>query len=380
MTRLFWRCFTGAYLIQAMLAVGFLFPVVLSAQGYSIGAIGWSMSALNLAAILSRPAGGWVTEKWGFSGALLLAGVLSIAATGLMWLVPGLSGMISFRLGLGMAGGIAMVAISTFQGLVIPESQRGPLFAILGIAYVLPQITVIPVGEWLLNRHLDAQYLIIPALLTIVAALAGRGLPSPESLREDEKKEDWGSWTDCLNTSGVWAMVLTLASFSVLNSTTLQYLSLPVREKGLSASLFYTVNASTCIALRIFGGSLIKDVPRYLLGCVSIMIMSIALICALQADTSLTLVLSAVGYACGMGFGFPVMLALIPDVFPPRLMPKGSSIGMLSMDLGFALSPLMIGALSTYFDTSGAMRTIALSQLVIAPSALILWRKSRRSR
>ncbi|NCC97939.1 MAG: MFS transporter, partial [Synergistales bacterium] len=154
------------------------------------------------------------------------------------------------------------------------------------------------------------------------------------------------------------------------------FLSLPVREKGLPASLFYTVNAVTCIVLRVFGGQFIKNIPRYLLGCVSIMIMAVALTGALEANTSLTLTLSAVGYGCGMGFGFPVMLALIPDVFPPRLMPKGSSIGMLSMDLGFALSPLIIGALSVYLGTPGAMRAIAWGQLVIAPTALILWKIS----
>lgn len=376
MKRLFWRCFTGAYLIQAMLAVGFLFPIILASRGYSIGAIGWSMSALNLAAILSRPIGGWATERWGFSGALLLAGVLSVVSTGFIWAVPGLSGMISFRVGLGMVGGIAMVAISTFQGLVIPESQRGPLFAILGIAYVLPQITVVPLGEWLLNQNLEIAYLLLPAILTVTATLAGRGLPSPESLRQDQDRDDWGGWGDCIKTSGIWAMVLTLASFSILNSTTLQFLSLPVREKGLPASLFYTVNAVTCIVLRVFGGQFIKNIPRYLLGCVSIMIMAVALTGALEANTSLTLTLSAVGYGCGMGFGFPVMLALIPDVFPPRLMPKGSSIGMLSMDLGFALSPLIIGALSVYLGTPGAMRAIAWGQLVIAPTALILWKIS----
>lgn len=376
MNGLFWRCFTGAYLIQAMLAAGFLFPIILVARGYSIGAIGWSMSALNVAAILSRPIGGWATERWGFSGALMLAGALSIVATGLIWIVPGLSGMISFRAGLGMVGGIAMVAISTFQGLVIPESQRGPLFAILGIAYVLPQITVVPLGEWFLNRNLEVPYLLIPAMLTVAATVAGRGLPSPESLRQDKDRDDWGGWGECLDTPGIWAMVLTLASFSILNSTTLQFLSLPVREKGLSVSLFYTVNATTCVVLRVFGSQLIKDIPRYLLGCISITVMALALTGALAADSSSTLVLAAVGYGCGMGFGFPVMLALIPDVFPPRLMPKGSSIGMLSMDLGFALSPLIIGALSGYLGTPGAMRAIAWAQLVIAPTALILWKIS----
>ena len=378
MSALFWRCFTGAYLIQAMLAVGFLFPVVLSSQGYSIGAIGWSMSALNLAAVVSRPLGGWTTERWGFSGALFAAGALSLVVTALIWVIPGLPGMISFRAGLGMVGGVAMVAISTFQGLVIPEEKRGPLFAIMGIAYVLPQITVVPLGEWLLNRDMEISYLIIPAVLTVLAALMGRGLPSPESLRQDEEKEDWGSWADCFGTTGVWAMILTLVSFSVLNSTTLQFLSLPVREKGLSASLFYTVNAVTCVALRVFGSELIKDVPRYLLGCVSITVMAVALTGALAADSSFTLILAAMGYGLGMGFGFPVMLALIPDVFPPRLMPKGSSVGMLSMDLGFALSPLIIGTLSAYFGTPGAMRAIAWAQLVIAPTALILWRISRK--
>ncbi len=380
MTFLFWRCFTGAYLIQAMLAVGFLYPVVLEKMGYSMGAIGVAMSLLNVSAIASRPIGGWATEKKGFGGCLLLSGAISVLATACLWLIPGLPGVISFRIGLGAVGGISMVAISTLQGLVIPESQRSRLFAILGVAYVLPQLTVIPAGEWLLNRDMASLYLLLPVGLTLAAAVAGRGLPQPSAVRTDGNGSDWGSWTDCLRTPGIWAMVMTLASFSIMNSTTLQYLALPVREKGLSASLFFTVNAGTCVFLRVVGNSIAERIPRPVMGPLCITVMATALTGALRAESSCSLVLCAVGYGLGMGFGFPTMLALIPDVFPPRLMPKGSSIGMLAMDLGFALSPLAIGGLSSLLDMSGAMTAMAGAQFFLAPLSMLLWRLAKKQK
>lgn len=373
----FWRCFLAAYFIQAMLAAGFLFPVVLSAEGYSMSAIGWAMALLNLTAIASRPLGGWATEKKGFKGCLMLSGALSLIATAALWLIPGLPGALTFRIVLGAVGGIAMVAVSTLQGLVIPEKQRGRLFAIMGIAYVIPQLTVIPVGEWLLDGGRTWLYLMLPMLLTLSASAVSRGLPAPEDLRDElDRSEPWGSWRECLSTPGTLAMIITLTSFSIMNSTTLQYLPLAIRGKGLSASLFFTVNAGTCVILRSFGTSIVDKIPRPILGTVCITIMASALTAALRASSQTGLALCAVAYGIGMGYGFPVMIALIPDVYPPRLMPKGSSMGMLAMDLGFALSPLAIGAISSSLGLERAMLSMAWAQYAIAPAGLLMWREA----
>jgi len=46
-----------------------------------------------------------------------------------------------------------------------------------------------------------------------------------------------------------------------------------------------------------------------------------------------------------MGIGFPTLLALVPDVFPFSLRPKGVAVSFFAMDLGWIVSPLLVGGL-----------------------------------
>lgn len=382
---LFIKCFSAAYMVQAMLAAGFMYPIVLRGNGFSMNTIGWAMALFNMAAIASRPFGGWATERYGFGKSLLIAGGLSVISTAAIWQITGFSGIVIFRIGLGIASSIGMVVVSTLQGLVIPEKLRGRLFAVMGMAYILPQLTIVPLSEWLLNADMDWIYLLLPMILMVGAALTGLKMPSPEILngQDEDNDQEWGNWSECLKTPGTLPMVMTLATFALLNSSMLQYLPLEARERGLSASLFFMFNATTCIVFRTFGKSLMDIIPRPLLGGICTSVMALSLIMAMTADGPVGFALCAVSYGCGMGLGFPVMLALIPDVFPPKLMPKGSSLGMLAFDAGFLVSPIIIAQLSNLMSLGNALSCIAGIVLFLVPLNSIKWwhlkRLSRQS-
>ena len=83
------------------------------------------------------------------------------------------------------------------------------------------------------------------------------------------------------------------------------------------------------------------------------------------ADSHTTFASGGLLYGTFMGIGFPVILALAPDIFPPHLIPKGVSIGMLVMDAGFIIAPVFAGYLGQGFGLGVVFTMIGVGATMI---------------
>jgi MFS family permease len=103
---------------------------------------------------------------------------------------------------------------------------------------------------------------------------------------------------------------------------------------------------------------------RALLSGLSIAWMGLWMIVALFVRGNGWVALCGVLYGLGMGWGFPVLLALVPDMVPRELRPKGVSVAFFAMDAGWILVPLVVGGMGTFFGPAGGMLPLGILGLV----------------
>ena len=84
---------------------------------------------------------------------------------------------------------------------------------------------------------------------------------------------------------------------------------------------------------------------------------------------------SGILFGISHGLDFPAISALVPDVIPPRLLPKGSVLYLLSNDLPPILLPLILGAVPESVGMKGVLSGIGIAALVLWPFIYwVMWR------
>ena len=343
------------YVVQGYMALFFLYPLALSRQGVDLVRTGWLMSGFFLATTLVRPLGSLCAERLGVRRTLLLSGLgMGVASLGLV-LPWGFPGILASRLLQGACYGVFMVGLTAYQALVIPPDIRGAAFALVSVGYVMPQITVVPGADFLLSRGWLGAYL-MQAPLWGFACAASAFLVPPGLARGRRSDEAWGSWKDLRGLRGLWPLLGSLLLFALVNATALQYLPSLSGEKGLSASRFIVGIALAALGVRLGGRRLMDSCPkRMTLMGGSVLLMGGMGLAALGAGSDGILLVCGLLYGVGMGFGFPVVLALIPDLIPPNLRPKGVALAFFAMDGGWILAPLLVGLLGKGLGLAGAI-------------------------
>ena len=343
------------FFINAFLTLFFLFPAALQRQAMPLSLIGWVMGVGSVGALLSRPIGSTMTETLGLIRSLLVLCLgLIVVSIPLIW-ARTFWPLFFLRAGGGFLFGMAVVTLTTYQAFAIPVKQRGSTFAWIGIAYVAPQLVVLPLAEWFVTRGRIDLYMGLAPLFALLTFLFALALPPPPAAADKDRspaapqETPWGSWADILVIPGFWALVLATFTFAMLNGTTLQYLPAFIKDQGLIASSFLVVNSATALTVRLFAYRLMDRLNRPLAIGLILTGMGTALFLLHWADSHAAFIAGGLLYGMFMGIGFPIILALAPDIFPPRLMPKGVSISMLAMDAGFVLAPIFAGYLGQRF-------------------------------
>ena len=343
------------FFINAFLTLFFLFPAALQRQAMPLSLIGWVMGVGSVGALLSRPIGSTMTETLGLIRSLLVLCLgLIVVSIPLIW-ARTFWPLFFLRAGGGFLFGMAVVTLTTYQAFAIPVKQRGSTFAWIGIAYVAPQLVVLPLAEWFVTRGRIDLYMGLAPLFALLTFLFALALPPPPAAADKDRspaapqETPWGSWADILVIPGFWALVLATFTFAMLNGTTLQYLPAFIKDQGLIASSFLVVNSATALTVRLFAYRLMDRLNRPRAIGLILTGMGRALFLLHWADSHAAFIAGGLLYGMFMGIGFPIILALAPDIFPPRLMPKGVSISMLAMDAGFVLAPIFAGYLGQRF-------------------------------
>jgi len=368
--RIFFYSLLVTFFINAFITIFFLLPAALQQQAMPLSLIGWLMGVASIGSLLSRPLGSYMTERVGIKRSLLiLCLALTAISLPLIWERTFLS-LFIIRAAMGSLFGMAIIALMAYQALIVPVKQRGSIYAWIGVAYVAPGLTVIPPAEFFITKgRLDLYLGMAPlfALLTFVFIFTLPNVPSPAGRNAPPaaaKGMAWGKWRDIISVPGFWPLLLATFTFAMINGTTLQYIPAFMISKGLAASIFLVTNAGTALILRIFTYRLMDHMNRPRAIGLILAGMGMALFLLRWADSHTAFTFGGLLYGTFMGIGFPIILALVPDIFPPHLIPKGVSIGMLAMDAGLILSPVLAGYLGQSFGLGVVFTIIGVGAML----------------
>ena len=364
----------ATYLVQAYVAVFFLYPVALRQEGISLAMVGGLLGAYFGATTLGRPLGGLLVERLGVRWALILAGGgLVLATTPMLW-VRAVGPLLFLRGGMGLFYGVAMVAVTAYQTAAIPAAVRGKVFAWIGVAYVLPQITVMPLGDFFLTRGWTWEYLALAPALALGCLLASM-FSSDLPVASGPRHREWGSWRELFRVKPFFFVLGSVAVFGLVNSSTLQYLGAAAAEKGLSPSAFFVANATSALAMRLLGSRVLDRFPRGVLSGIMSALMGSVLSLLPLVESNLWLGCLGLLYGVGMGFGFPVQLALAPDFVPWRLLPKGVAGSFFVMDLAWIVTTVGAALLGTRWGVEETLAGVGGFGLV--GGLLVTWMAMR---
>ena len=342
--RLLFLTVLGTLAVQAYATHFFYLPIALARIGFSPAATGLLLSVFPLATTVARPAGSFLAERWGVRRSFLLAACLLVIFSLPMAFSRSFPGLLLLRVLTGTAYGLCMVALTAFQAMGIPEAGRGSAFSWIAAGYVLPQLFLLPLLDGIFAFGFTAPYFwIIPLLATGCGLVAWVTPDLPRRLVEGKKA--WGTWAEVRGTPFLSSLLISWVLFALANSAGLQFIPALLSERGMTPSVFIVSLATTSLVVRLAANRLMDRLPRKRLTGVSIGLIGLGTLLALGCRSNVSLGAVGVLYGLGMGIGFPTLLALVPDVFPFMLRPKGVAASFFAMDLGWIVSPLLVGGL-----------------------------------
>ena len=167
----------------------------------------------------------------------------------------------------------------------------------------------------------------------------------------------------------------TMFIFAFVNASTLQYLPTLLSMKGFPASIFIVPNAAAAILLRLATFRIMDRVNRKLLIGPVLAAMGLVLAFLPFAPGRGWYVAGGIIYGINMGMCFPIILALMPDIFPERLRPKGISLCFFAIDLGFILSPFFLGYGGQIIGLGNILSITGILGLIGGTFLFFAWRR-----
>jgi len=349
---------------------------------------GWIIGIYSLAAMLIRPLGGWLLENYGIRKILVWSGILSFAgcslffssesaalllfgralggaAFGIYFREPALLLLIGRALS-GAAFGIYSMGLFSHQALCVSEKRRGAMFSLLVVGSILPMGLVAPLGEYFLYNSQYMIYLAVGPVLSVLCCFFGARVDITATAATQESaaasmagEKKWGSYSGLFSSRSFLFLILTGTVIALVDSLIIT-LSLLTVEKGLTVSYFFASVSVTALIVRLPGASLLNALPRVPLLAPCGILMSLAMILVSFISSNAVLLLGGILFGAGLGAGWPMYHALNSDLLEPLLRPKGTATALLLYDIGFFMTPLIVGYFLPRFGTTWTFAAIAL--------------------
>ncbi|MCF7936332.1 MAG: MFS transporter [Synergistales bacterium] len=355
----------------------YLLASFLELNGVAAQTAGLIVGAYFTTSTIFRPFSGAVTERLGLRRTLLAASALCGIGALVMLVASGsIPALFASRLITGGGFSLFLVALTTYQGYAVPLHIRGSFYAVVSIGSIAPLFFVAPVSEFLLETGRTVGYLLVPLLMALVCAAMSFSLqPLGTATR---RKEEWGSYRELFAVPG-YRLLLVSAFLFALADSSIMYLSKLAAVRGLSTSLFMICVAAGAILVRLGGRRLMDILPRALLAAPSSGLMGAAMAASPFVSSNTLFALCGVVFGAGMGYSFPVHLALIADIVPEHLQPKGTSILYFAFDISWIIVPVYMGLMEGLQGIGSAFLLLAAGIILGAVGMHVAWVRRQRA-
>jgi predicted MFS family arabinose efflux permease len=366
--------------------VFFLFAPYLALMEFSSESAGILVGAFYAATSLIRPASGWIIERSGIRRTLVVSALLCLGAAFFKFVTASFWPLLLIRLAMGGAYGVFVVALTTYQALVVPDEARGAAFAIVTLGSLSCLFTVVPLADWLLRRRLPALFLTIPLCTAALCVILSCRLPplpagsGKDSGKEGKTETDWGTWGELYRDTPFWRILTSCALFGLCDAS---IVSLPalILAKGLKTTSFVVASGLGALTMRTLGRNFFNRYPRYVFAGPSLTVMAFFLYLTASAASEFQLAACGLFYGVGMGYGFPAHLALVGDLAPARLRAKSSALVHFCYDASWFVLPVYVGFATSRLGTMGAsFELLALACVGFGAGVTAMWTAYARAK
>jgi len=340
----------------------FLMPVlpiyVSERLGGNQATIGFIAGLFTATAVVFRPIGGFLMDRFGRRGVHLIALATFAVAIGTYALAGTLSVLIAVRLLHGFPWGAANTAANTVAADLVPRQRRGEGIGLFGLGQTLamavaPATAIIIVGE---DRFV--------LLFLSAAALAAAGFFLAVLIRHPNVANPHARLRlkTLFDARVAWVAVavsFVMAGYSGVSSFVVVY----ARDLGISnPGLFFTLQAAGMVASRLTAGRLLdRHGPGRVVGA-GLILLAICY-CLLSLGTP-GYFISAIFLGLGFGAVIPSFLAMAPSMVPAERRGAAYATVLGALDAGFGLGAYLLGRVALVLDY-GPMYLVAGSLLVI---------------
>lgn len=336
-------CGTHLLAYSSYAAVNPTFAAYLDTVTHSKSLIGVAFGVFTFAAVIARPAAGWLLDcttrrvVQAFAVVALAAATLSFTWIAVIWMV------ILFRVLHGLAWGVSSTATPTIAADIVPSERRSEGFAYFGIVPNIALMAMPPIGLWIAHQFGFGAQFAGAALLALLALI-------PLSIL-DETAPATGHIGELYAPAALpAAFLVALASVPVGAIDTLIPLYAPT--VGLvNAGLFFTVMGAAIVLVRSTLGTLPGSMPTLLSSSFVLQTVGLVLLASKPHFFVLRgLPLGLLAGAALFGFGFALVFPLLQGVAvsATRDDQNGSATAtiLIGMDIGIGIGAITFGVLA----------------------------------
>jgi MFS family permease len=362
-TKFLLSMFVPLYAIHCMEQIYFIYGNVLGSYGLPPQTIGNILGVFFGAIMSARPLGGWMIENLGIRRTMTASGIMAFAGCSLLFFERSVPLLYVGRIISGAGFGIFSIGLFSFQAIRTTPKTRGTAFAITTVGGVLPMATMTPLGDLLVTGGHVKTYLAMGPVIGVVCILLA-GLVKDVKLRDASSRKSWGAYGALARNGPFIMLVITCAVMALIDATSVS-ISMMASERGLVASSFIASLSAAAVITRLCGARVLNGMPRLLSISPCAMLMCCAILVASAAESNVSFLLCGILFGVGIGGGFPMMLASVSDILPEELRPKGTAVTLLLYDMGWFVTPSLIGALTPRLGLARSFTALAGAALAI---------------
>ncbi len=331
--------------------------------------IGFLMGLFAFAAFSSRPFAGWLLSQFNPRKIMIAGLAIMLAVTSLYPFIQELNWFVVFiRIFHGLGFSVFVLAALLITINSVPEEERAYALGVVSTGFMIPLLVFPLLGEEIIRRFgffvffLSAIFLsVIPFVYAFFIRLDIPGFS------EDSEAKRVG-FLALLRRKKIDLILFLSIVFEIGLSSCLAFVPLlAIGESPLRAGYYYTFLALSAVFVRVIGGSQLRfwGSPKLLLPAFCL-ISGGGILISLSSSNFL-LGVSGMIYGIGIGILYPHLSALIVKGISSRERGKVLSLFASSVDLGFALGPLLFGWI---YQSIGIRPSFALVSALIFLSSV----------
>ena len=343
------------------MTIFFLYPLILSLDGYKPLQIGIAWIVFELALIFSRPWSNYFLHSKGTRKGMITGSLLMASGIAILTIFPSMFFILAGRIVQGTGWGLFVVSYSLHNASTLPVSLRGFGFGLAGIAPVLPQLTFFPLGEWLVLSDLIYTTLIIAIISCIFSFYMALKIRSRHEKTTEHHnllsvlKKTWKN-------KEIRAVLLSGSAFAMLAAPILPYIANAAKEWGSAGSAFLLPAALVSLSVRTFVARIVDHYGSRLIPPAFI-IASTGLLITCWIGTTPALFAGGILFGTGGGIAYPLIFSEISRIAPRELMTPLFTLFNTFIDAVWVIAPFFAAGIAEFAGFGG---TLKISSLIIA--------------